>query len=157
MKNSFTPSSSDKLPSNKPSSDNPSSRKKALAVIVSGLVCLALDFAASWYAVAYNDSRLVAPMDFSEYAFYCQRPAHDLFHNLNMPLYFLSAVPDCQNCFPESETGQTDTDHPENQSQTGIPRFSWLYGISGILDIQPEQGYPAVHVFYVLRLFRVLL
>lgn len=69
MKNSFTQSSSDKLPSNKSSSGNPSSRKKALAVIGPGLFCLALDFAASWYAVTYNDSRLVAPMDFSEYAF----------------------------------------------------------------------------------------
>lgn len=45
-----------------------SPKKKALTVIGLGLACLALDFAASWYAVTYNDSRLVAPMD-SKYVF----------------------------------------------------------------------------------------
>lgn len=52
-------------------STNPSSekKKKALAIAALGLICLALDFAASWYAVTYNDSRLVVPMDSKEYVF----------------------------------------------------------------------------------------
>lgn len=42
--------------STKPSSEK---KKKALIIACLGLICLALDFAASWYAVTYNDSRLV--------------------------------------------------------------------------------------------------
>lgn len=45
-----------------------STKKKVLTIAGLGLICLALDLAASWYAVTYNDSRLVVPMD-STYVF----------------------------------------------------------------------------------------
>lgn len=34
-----------------------------------GVVCTLLVALSSWYAVNFNESRLVAPMDFSEYTF----------------------------------------------------------------------------------------
>ncbi len=37
-----------------------------------GLICILLVAASSWYAVTYNDSRLVAPTDLSEYSFRMQ-------------------------------------------------------------------------------------
>ena len=44
--------------------------KKEIKIWVgSGLFCVLLLLASVWYAVAYNDSRLVEPMDFSSYVF----------------------------------------------------------------------------------------
>lgn len=44
--------------------------KKNVKIILGiGVVCLLSMLAASWYAVVYNESRLVVPMDFSEYVF----------------------------------------------------------------------------------------
>lgn len=44
-------------------------KKSTKQIIIAGLFCLAALAASCVYAVACNDSRLVAPMDFSEYAF----------------------------------------------------------------------------------------
>ena len=38
-------------------------------LVAGGVVCAAALALSIWYAVAYNDSRLVAPMDFSTYVF----------------------------------------------------------------------------------------
>lgn len=38
-------------------------------IIISGIICMILMAASGWYSVTYNDSRLVAPMNFSEYVF----------------------------------------------------------------------------------------
>lgn len=42
---------------------------KKRTVIAAGLVCLILLLLSSWYAVNFNDARLVVPTDFSEYTF----------------------------------------------------------------------------------------
>ena len=34
-----------------------------------GILCVLSVLLSSWYAVAYNDSRLVVPMDFKDYVF----------------------------------------------------------------------------------------
>ena len=34
-----------------------------------GILCVLSVFLSSWYAVTYNDSRLVVPMDFKDYVF----------------------------------------------------------------------------------------
>ena len=44
-------------------------KKKFAALIIAGVVFLGLLLASSWYSVTYNDSRLVAPMNLSEYTF----------------------------------------------------------------------------------------
>lgn len=44
-------------------------KKNTKQIIIAGLFCLAALAASCVYAVTCNDSRLVAPMDFSEYAF----------------------------------------------------------------------------------------
>jgi len=44
-----------------------SAKKKT--IITTGIAFLALLLISSWYAVNFNDSRLVVPMDFAEYAF----------------------------------------------------------------------------------------
>lgn len=38
-------------------------------MIIPGVICVILMAVSSWYSVTYNDSRLVAPMKFSEYVF----------------------------------------------------------------------------------------
>lgn len=44
-------------------------RKKAKILIWCGVVCVLLALAASWYSVTFNDSRLVAPTDFSVFEY----------------------------------------------------------------------------------------
>ena len=43
--------------------------KRAKLWIGSGIFCVLMLLASSWYAVTYNDSRLVVPMDFASYTF----------------------------------------------------------------------------------------
>ena len=47
-------------------------KRKFVAVVLAGVVCLALMLASSWYSVTFNESRLVVPMNFSEYVFRIQ-------------------------------------------------------------------------------------
>ena len=47
-------------------------KKHTLFPIIAGIICVLLLAAASWYSVTYNDSRLVAPTDFSAYRFQVQ-------------------------------------------------------------------------------------
>lgn len=44
-------------------------KKKFVALIITGVVLLGFLFMSSWYSVTYNDSRLVTPMNLSEYTF----------------------------------------------------------------------------------------
>ncbi len=44
-------------------------KKKAKFLIAWGIFCVLLLLASSWYAVTFNDSRLVVPMDFERYTF----------------------------------------------------------------------------------------
>lgn len=46
--------------------------KRNKLMIGLGIICLLLSAISSWYAVNYNEARLVAPMDFSEYSFRVQ-------------------------------------------------------------------------------------
>ncbi len=48
---------------------NPKLKKKAAAIIIAGIVCIVLLFVSSWYSITFNESRLVVPMNFSEYTF----------------------------------------------------------------------------------------
>lgn len=47
-------------------------KKKAKILISCGIVCVLLLLISSWYAITFNDSRLVTPMDFSSYTFQVQ-------------------------------------------------------------------------------------
>ncbi len=44
-------------------------KKKDVALIIAGVVCIVLLLVSSWYSITFNDSRLVVPMNFSEYTF----------------------------------------------------------------------------------------
>lgn len=44
-------------------------KKKTAAIIIAGVVCVVLMLVSSWYSITFNESRLVVPMDFSEYTF----------------------------------------------------------------------------------------
>ncbi len=44
-------------------------KKRMKLTIGMGVFCLVMALISSWYAVNYNESRLVVPMDFSEYVF----------------------------------------------------------------------------------------
>ncbi len=44
-------------------------KKRAKFLIGWGILCVLLLLASSWYAVTFNDSRLVVPMDFKSYDF----------------------------------------------------------------------------------------
>lgn len=44
-------------------------KKKAAALIINGVICVVLMLVSSWYSVTFNESRLVVPMNFSEYTF----------------------------------------------------------------------------------------
>ena len=44
-------------------------KKKAAALIIAGVVFLVLLLASSWYSVTFNESRLVVPINLSEYTF----------------------------------------------------------------------------------------
>ena len=44
-------------------------KNKAKILIGCGIFCVLLILVSSWYAVKFNDSRLVVPMDFNSYAF----------------------------------------------------------------------------------------
>lgn len=46
--------------------------KKKIRIIALGVLCLALNLAAGWYSVTFNESRLVVPADFSTYVFRVQ-------------------------------------------------------------------------------------
>lgn len=44
-------------------------KNKAKILIGCGIFCVLLILVSSWYAVKFNDSRLVVPMDFNSYTF----------------------------------------------------------------------------------------
>lgn len=44
-------------------------KKKRKTIIFLGILCVLAVAVSSWYAIVFNDARLVAPMDFSEYTF----------------------------------------------------------------------------------------
>lgn len=44
-------------------------KQTILRIVLPGLVCAGVMAASSWYAICYNDGRLVKPMDFSTYVF----------------------------------------------------------------------------------------
>lgn len=47
-------------------------KKKTKILIGCGIVCILLLFISSWYAITFNNSRLVIPMDFESYTFQVQ-------------------------------------------------------------------------------------
>lgn len=47
-------------------------KKKAKILIGSGVICVLLLLISSWYAIAFQDSRFVTPMDFDNYIFQVQ-------------------------------------------------------------------------------------
>ncbi len=47
-------------------------KKKTKILVFSGITCFLLLLLSTWYAVVFNGSRLVAPMDFSSYTFQVQ-------------------------------------------------------------------------------------
>lgn len=47
-------------------------KKKAKILIGSGVICVLLLLISSWYAITFQDSRFVAPMDFDHYTFQVQ-------------------------------------------------------------------------------------
>ena len=47
-------------------------KKKAKTVILIGVVCAVFMAVSTWYAVVYNDARLVVPMNADEYVFRIQ-------------------------------------------------------------------------------------
>ena len=44
-------------------------KAKVRRIIVSGIACIILLAVSAWYSITFNDSRLVKPMDASEYSF----------------------------------------------------------------------------------------
>lgn len=44
-------------------------KKSTIILVGSGIFCILITLAASWYAVVINDSRFVVPMDFNRYSF----------------------------------------------------------------------------------------
>ena len=47
-------------------------KKNTKRTIAMGIICMLLVAAASWYSITFNNSRLVEPMELSEYAFQVQ-------------------------------------------------------------------------------------
>ena len=47
-------------------------KRKTKFLIGCGIVCILLLLISSWYAITFNDSRLVTPMDFGNYTFQVQ-------------------------------------------------------------------------------------
>lgn len=107
-------------------------KKKVKVLIGAGIACLLFVLVSVWYAVTYNESRLVVPMEASEYVF----TVKDLPMILSVVLATLYAFVlmggDRCFCCREQEKGGNDTDYKKIESKVW---FSWIPGIYGFLWI----------------------
>lgn len=106
--------------------------KKAKILIGCGIFCILLILLSSWYAVQFNDSRLVAPMDFDSYVFQVK----------DLPM-IISVV--LINLYGFTLVGLLivklikDSKHPVNVTRKLNPKL----GLLGLLGFLGFAGFPA--------------
>lgn len=109
-------------------------KKTAKCFLGCGIFCALMMLASTWYAIVYNDSRLVVPMDFSQYVFRIE----------DLPMLFSVSISCiyiialflwlfCKLCHSRHETQHTVTLNPQ---------LGWL-GLLGFLGFLGFWSYPA--------------
>ncbi len=102
-----------------------------------GIFCIAAMVLSTWYAVTFNDSRLVVPMDFGSYSFIPQ----DLPMLLSVSLFGLYALALCFLLVRSIRKNKRDTTRT-NRSRRVHPRLGFL-GLLGFLGFAGFWAYPA--------------
>ncbi len=102
-----------------------------------GIFCIAAMVLSTWYAVTFNDSRLVVPMDFGSYSFIPQ----DLPMLLSVSLFGLYALALCFLLMRSIRKNKRDTTRT-NRSRRVHPRLGFL-GLLGFLGFAGFWAYPA--------------
>lgn len=102
-----------------------------------GIFCIAAMVLSTWYAVTFNDSRLVVPMDFGSYSFIPQ----DLPMLLSVSLFGLYALALCFLLVKSIRKNKRDTTRT-NRSRRVHPRLGFL-GLLGFLGFAGFWAYPA--------------
>lgn len=125
-----------------------SAKKKT--VIITGIICLALLLVSSWYAVNFNDSRLVVPTDLAKYVFtskdlpmICSIILMDLYFFYLLALIFRTAVRN------QKQVKETQTTRRIN------PRFGFLgfFGILGFMGFWTYSQNKAIYPFMFFMFF----
>ena len=105
-----------------------------------GIFCVLSVVLSSWYAVTYNDSRLVVPMDAGSYTFQIK----DLPMILSVSLfciYIFALVIGIMVCAGKRQKNQhrrkhaEDEHHAQHQPKTQLSRPVWLSGLCRFSDI----------------------
>ena len=102
-----------------------------------GIFCIAAMVLSTWYAVTFNDSRLVVPMDFGSYSFIPQ----DLPMLLSVSLFGLYALALCFLLVRSIRKNKRDTTRT-NRTRRVHPRLGFL-GLLGFLGFAGFWAYPA--------------
>lgn len=102
-----------------------------------GIFCIAAMVLSTWYAVTFNDSRLVVPMDFGSYSFILQ----DLPMLLSVSLFGLYALALCFLLVRSIRKNKRDTTRT-NRTRRVHPRLGFL-GLLGFLGFAGFWAYPA--------------
>lgn len=102
-----------------------------------GIFCIAAMVLSTWYAVTFNDSRLVVPMDFGSYSFIPQ----DLPMLLSVFLFGLYALALCFLLVRSIRKNKRDTTRT-NRTRRVHPRLGFL-GLLGFLGFAGFWAYPA--------------
>ena len=99
-------------------------KNKAKILIGCGIFCVLCILVSSWYAVKFNDSRLVVPMDFNSYTFQIK--------DLPMIISVYNAYCKYRK---KSTADRKNKYHPQTQSKIRIFRAVGFLGVRWILDI----------------------
>ena len=102
-----------------------------------GIFCIAAMVLSTWYAVTFNDSRLVVPMDFGSYSFIPQ----DLPMLLSVSLFGLYALALCFLLVRSIRKNKRATTRP-HRTRRVPPRLGFL-GLLGFLGFAGFWAYPA--------------
>ena len=110
-------------------------KNKAKILIGCGIFCVLHILVSSWYAVKFNDSRLVVPMDFNSYTFQNKGLAKNSFFFPYLYLCFYSVYNAYCKYRKKSTADRKNKYHPQTQSEIRIFRAVRFFGARWILDI----------------------
>ncbi|MCI9196092.1 MAG: DUF3796 domain-containing protein [Angelakisella sp.] len=102
-----------------------------------GIICVVAMLLSVWYAITFNDSRLVVPMDFSRYSFIPQ----DLPMILSVSLFCIYTIALCLSLLIAARKNKRDITR-SNTTRRIDPRLGFL-GLLGFLGFAGFWSYPA--------------
>lgn len=123
--------------------------KRNKLMIGLGIICLLLSAISSWYAVNYNEARLVAPMDFSEYSFRVQDLPMIFSVTLLILYFFAVMILIIRTTRANRKAAQEKQVTRRVNSQWGLMGFFGFLGFAGFWSYSMDKAvYPFVFFIF---------